>query len=512
MIKGRSYIGNNSEGEGKVTFKTVNPKLNVENDWVFVEATDEEINRAVNLAWSAFKIFRNTKESERAAFLNAIADQIEALGTTLIETYCAESGLPEGRAIGEKNRTVFQLRSFAEMLQTDEWKQPSIDTAIPDRTPAPKPDLRRSVLPLGPVAVFGSSNFPLAYSTAGGDTASALAAGCPVVLKSHPMHAGTGELVASAIVKAALQTNMPNGVFSNLNSKGIEVGERLVKHPKIKAVGFTGSIKGGRALFDLAAERPEPIPVFAEMGSINPVVITQNALAKNGSKWAHTYASSITLGTGQFCTNPGLILAVKSPELNTFATELASKIIEIDPTCMLHPNIHAAYSNLKTEVTGQVGVSVLTNDIEADVNHADQAVAKVDGATFLSNPKLHTEVFGPFSLLVECRDESQLLEIIENLEGQLTGTIIAEDEDITSLEQLVDEMRHRVGRLIFNGVPTGVEVCSSMNHGGPYPSSTDSRFTAVGTNSVRRWLRLISYQNMPDVLLPNELKNGKVGI
>lgn len=506
MITGKSYIGFTQKSSGNTKYKTINPKLNLENEWSFTEATSEEIDEAVNLAWKAFKTYRNVPELDRAKFLNAIADEIEALGDNLVQVYCAESGLPEGRANGERNRTVFQLRSFAEMLESDDWKQVAIDTAIPDRTPAPKPDLRRSVLPLGPVAVFGSSNFPLAYSTAGGDTASALAVGCPVVVKSHPMHAGTGELIAGAIIRAAQKTGMPEGVFSNLNSKGIEVGQQLVQHPNIKAVGFTGSIRGGRALLDLAAQRPEPIPVFAEMGSINPVVITQNALKENGSKWAETYAGSITLGTGQFCTNPGLILGIKSPELTSYTEELASKIVTIDPMVMLHPNIKSAYGKLKSEVTSQEGISVLSTPVEVETNYADQAVATVDGSTFLANPKLHTEVFGPFSIVVQCENESELLEIIENLEGQLTGTIIAEDSDLPNLSELVDEMRQRVGRLIFNGVPTGVEVCPSMNHGGPYPSSTDPRFTAVGTHSVRRWVRLISYQNMPESLLPNELK------
>ncbi|XOV65894.1 MAG: aldehyde dehydrogenase (NADP(+)) [Fluviicola sp.] len=508
MITGKSYIGFSLKASGSTSYKTIDPKLNLENDWLFVEATSDEINQAVELAWSAFKVYRNTSELNRAKFLSAIADEIEALGDDLTKVYCSESGLPEARAIGERNRTIFQLRSFAEMLHSDDWKQTTIDEAIPERTPAPKPDLRRSVLPLGPIAVFGSSNFPLAYSTAGGDTASALAAGCPVVVKSHPMHAGTGELIASAIVRAAQNTGMPEGVFSNLNSNGIEVGQQLVKHPKIKAVGFTGSIRGGRALLDLAAQREEPIPVFAEMGSINPVVITQNALKENGAKWADTYAGSITLGTGQFCTNPGLILGVKSQELTAFAQALAKQITTIDPMVMLHPNIKSAYEKLKSEVTSQNGVSVLSAPLQVETNCADQAVALVDGDTFLSNPKLHTEVFGPFSIIVQCENEAQLLEIIENLEGQLTGTILAEDSDFPNLHKIVDEMRQRVGRLIFNGVPTGVEVCPSMNHGGPYPASTDPRFTAVGTHSVRRWVRLVSYQNMPESLLPNELQNG----
>ena len=508
MITGKNYIGNQTSAKGDTNFKTINPILNTPNAWTCTEATSEEINDAVQLAWKAFKVFRNTPPVKRAEFLNAIANEMESLGEELITTYCLESGLPEGRAMGERGRTIFQLRSFATMLESDDWLDTSIDLAEPDRQPIPKQDLRKSVLPLGPIAVFGSSNFPLAYSTAGGDTASALAAGCPVIVKSHPMHAGTGELVASAIVSAAEKTGMPNGVFSNLNSKGIEVGVELVKHSKIKAVGFTGSIKGGRALYDIANSRPEPIPVFAEMGSINPVIITQNALVAKGNEWAETYAGSITLGTGQFCTNPGLILGIESPELDKFARHLADKIVEIDPMCMLHPNIKAAYSNLKSEVVSQNGVQVLSSTLETDANYADQAIAMVDGDRFLENTNLHKEVFGPFSIIVKCKNENQLLEIIEGLEGQLTGTIIAEDEDINSLNSIVDELKQRVGRIIFNGVPTGVEVCPSMNHGGPYPASTDSRFTAVGTNSVKRWLRLISYQSFPNELLPKELKDA----
>ena len=383
MITGQNYIGSRRSAEGSVTYRTINPKLNTENKWECTEATKNEIDEATRLASQAFKTFRKSSPEERAAFLDAIADEIENLGDELIEVYCQESGLPQGRAQGERGRTMFQLRSFAEMLRKGNWMETAIDLAIPDREPMPKPDLRKTYIPLGPVVVFGSSNFPLAYSTAGGDTASALAAGCPVIVKSHPMHAGTGELVASAIIKAAEKTGMPNGVFSNLNSKGIEVGIQLVNDPKVKAVGFTGSIRGGRALYDIANQRPEPIPVFAEMGSINPVVISQGALESKGDSWADTYAGSITLGTGQFCTNPGLILAVDSPELDVFASRLAAKIVEIDPMCMLHPNIKRAYSNLKTEVTEQAGVTMLSNEVPTDGNFADQAVATVNGASFL---------------------------------------------------------------------------------------------------------------------------------
>lgn len=508
QITGKNYIGNNLKASGSKEFKTFNPESNTENPWLFIEATKEETEEAAELAWKAFKAFRNISGVKRAEFLNAIADEMEALGDTLIETYCAESGLPEGRAKGERGRTLFQLRSFAELLENDNWKHVSADFAQPDRSPAPKPDLRQTILPLGPVAVFGASNFPLAYSTAGGDTASALAAGCPVIVKSHPMHAATGELVASAVAKAAKKTGMPDGVFSNLNSSGIEVGTWLVEHPKVKAVGFTGSIRGGRALFDLAAKRREPIPVFAEMGSINPVVISAKSLQNEGEKWAETYANSVTLGTGQFCTNPGLILSFEGDALDRFAESLAEQVVEKDSSCMLHPNIKKSYDALKLEVTNQEGVTTLGNASDVKQNYADQAVARVSGDQFLKNPKLHQEVFGPFSLIVACKDQSQLVDIIEQLEGQLTGTIIASEDEFTSIAPVIEALQYRVGRIIFNGVPTGVEVCPSMNHGGPYPASTDSRFTAVGTHSINRWIRRIAYQDFPQELLPNELKNG----
>lgn len=507
MISGENFIGFERSKEGAKSFKTFNPVLNLENDWVFSEASEKEVSEACDKAWSAFKVFRNTSNEDRAKFLEAIANEIEGLGDELIETYMKESGLPQGRAIGERGRTLFQLRSFAAFIR-DGWKETTFDAAEPTRVPAPKPDLRKTYIPMGPVAVFGSSNFPLAYSTAGGDTASALAAGCPVVVKSHPMHAGTGELVASAISKAAEKTNMPDGVFSNLNSAGIEVGVQLVKNPKVKAVGFTGSIRGGRALMDLAASREEPIPVFAEMGSINPVVLSPLSLEEDAEKWAETYAGSITLGTGQFCTNPGLILGVKSEGLDRFKNHLAQEIVKIDPMVMLHPNIKNAYSTLKAQVSSQPTVVQLTGEISVSDNYADQSVVTVDGDTFLSNPKLHQEVFGPFSLIVKCKDQAQLLAIIEGLEGQLTGTVISKESELNEMKPVVEELQHRVGRIIFNGVPTGVDVCPSMNHGGPYPSSSDSRFTAVGTQSIRRWVRPISYQNFPAALLPEELKNG----
>lgn len=508
MITGKNYIGNLLSSTGKVTFKTFNPLANKENEVVFYEASGEEIEMAVELASEAFKLFRNISGAKKSEFLNQIANEIESLGDELIKTYCLESGLPEGRAIGERGRTIFQLRSFANLVKEASWVEATIDTANPYRLPIPKVDIRKMLIPIGPVVVFGASNFPLAYSTAGGDTASALAAGCPVIVKSHPMHAGTGELVASAIIKAAEKTEMPNGVFSNLNSSGIEVGVKLVKHPQVKAVGFTGSIGGGRALYNLASQRPEPIPVFAEMGSVNPVIILPKAAKNGGNDWAIIYAGSITLSSGQFCTNPGLILGIKNPDLTNFIQKLSEEIIKIEPSCMLHPNIIGAYESKKAKMQEQKGLQTVASfSNEIATNFGRQAITTVEGATFLGNTTLHQEVFGPFSMVVQCEDAQQLEEVIAHLEGQLTGTVLAENGELKKYEKVINALQNRVGRIIFNGVPTGVEVCAAMVHGGPYPASTDSRFTAVGINSIKRWVRPFSFQSWPDELLPDELRN-----
>ena len=509
MITGKNYIASNAQAKGAVEFYTFDPQKNQNNPWKFTEATSEEVDQAVKAAEIAFETFRNTSGKKKAELLNAIADQIMNLGDELIETYMAETGLPSGRAQGERGRTVFQLRSFADLVAEGSWVEASIDTGDPDRSPVPKPDLRKMNIPLGPVAVFGASNFPLAYSTAGGDTAAALAAGCPVIVKSHPMHAGTGELVASAISTAVKQCGLDAGIFSNLNSSGIEVGQQLVLHPGVKAVGFTGSIRGGRALFDLAGSREEPIPVFTEMGSINPVVALPSVLEEKAADWASTYAQSITLGTGQFCTNPGLILGIDSESFSAFEHHLAEAFKQTTPQCMLHPNIKAAFDAGKAESVAETATETVVLESEAaQPNYASSMVLKVSGADFLENTKLHQEVFGPYSLLVSCADASELVQVIKELEGQLTGTLLANEADLSQHPELVEAMKNRVGRLIFNGVPTGVEVCPSMLHGGPYPASTDSRFSAVGIHSIKRWVRPFSYQNWPDSQLPEELQNS----
>lgn len=509
MITGKNYIGKQLKANGKKTFRTVNPQLNIENETLFYEASDEEINEAVSLAGVAFTTYKQKSGLEKAAFLRAIAEEIHALGDELINMYCTESGLPQGRASGERGRTEGQLRAFADLLEEGSWVEATIDTAQPDREPLPRPDLRKMMVPLGPVVVFGASNFPFAFSTAGGDTASALAAGCPVLLKSHPMHAGTSEMVASAIIKAADRTGMPDGVFSHLNSSGVEVGSRLVQHDGVVAVGFTGSLGGGRALYDLAAKRSKPIPVFAEMGSVNPVVLLPAALEKEGAAWAKKYAGSITLGGGQFCTNPGLLLGIAGKPLQGFVEKLAEEILSVAPASMLHPNIKQAYERGKQKAVAQEHTRILaayTSDVAA--NYAQQMVLTVKGETFLNNHTLHQEVFGPYALVVECSNREELETVILQLEGQLTGTVIGDPGELPEYKEIINALQGRVGRLNFNGVPTGVEVAAAMQHGGPYPATTDSRFTSVGVDAIKRWVRPVSFQDCPDALLPDALKNA----
>lgn len=508
MITGKNTIGNRTSAKGKDTFSTFNPVENRETTWSFHQATTEEINQAVQLAYEAFQEYKNYSGIRKAMFLRAIADEIEALGDDLITTYVTESGLPEGRAQGERGRTMGQLRAFADLLEEGSWVEATIDTAQEDRQPMPKPDIRKMLFAVGPVVVFGASNFPLAFSTAGGDTASALAAGCPVVVKSHPMHAATGELVASAIIKAAEKTNMPNGVFSNLNSSDFSVGQALVLHPDIKAVGFTGSITGGTALYKLASEREIPIPVYAEMGSVNPVVIFPSALQEKGAYWAKQYAASITNGAGQFCTNPGLILAVKSDKLHQFVELLGQEIAQIVPTPMLHPNIHKTYERNVEGLLGNTQTKLVgAYQGEANPNHAKAKVLTVDAEVFIKNPGLHQEVFGPYSMIVQCDNDKQLQTVINALEGQLTGTLLGNADELGQKTEIVDALKEKVGRLIRNSVPTGVEVCAAMHHGGPFPSTTDSKYTSVGVSAIKRWVRPVAFQNWPLALLPEELKN-----
>ncbi len=475
---------------------------------MFKDASIQEINEALQSAWSAFHEYRKLSLQHRANFMRAIAAEIEQCGDKLIRTAMKETHLTEARLVSERARTIFQLESYALACEQGTWLDARIDTANPDRNP-PKPDIRKMLVPLGPVVVFGSSNFPFAYSTAGGDTACALAAGCPVIVKAHPAHPETSQLVADAISIAAEKSNMPYGIFSHLHGASFEVGKALLMHPLTKAVGFTGSFTGGKQLYDWANQRKEPIPVFAEMGSINPVFLMPDKLQHSYKDIASMYAASITLGVGQFCTNPGLIIGLESDALQSFIHDLGKHIQQVSPAAMLHPGIVKAYKEKK-------GVALLQDDVhlvaesstEVKADEGLPTVATATGETFLDNPVLHQEVFGPYSIVIRCKDMEEMTKVAKRLEGQLTSTLMATDKDLQENEDLVEAVKNICGRLILNGVPTGVEVCLSMQHGGPFPATTDSRFTSVGADGIRRFARPLAFQNWPDHLLPDELKNA----
>jgi NADP-dependent aldehyde dehydrogenase len=417
--------------------------------------------------------------------------------------------LPEARIIGERGRTVSQLNMFGGLVRDGSWLEASIDTAEPNRQPIPKPDIRRMLIPIGPVVVFAASNFPLAFSTAGGDTASALAAGNPVIVKAHSSHLGTSALIGSAIIKAAENCEMPDGVFSMLFGSGRIIGQALINHPSVKAVGFTGSRTAGRLLFDIASQRDEPIPFFAEMGSINPTLILPEAMKNMPEKIAKLLAGSINLGTGQFCTNPGLLLLLKCEGYDRFIDELNNAISLSDPAVMLNENIYKSFEANKKSLLNQPNVHFLakSGNIKSGPNIGIPTIASVDAVTFLDNADLSDEIFGPFSLIVRCSNKEELQVVIEKMEGQLTATIFSEPSETSSYNLIINALKLRVGRIIYNGVPTGVEVCDSMQHGGPYPASSDSRFTSVGTGAIKRFTRPIAFQNCSNGDLPDELKN-----
>jgi 2,5-dioxopentanoate dehydrogenase len=466
-----------------------------------------EIDQVMDQSMQAFLSFKKVNANERAAFLERIAFEIEDLGEILIRTTQEETNLPEARLLGERGRTTMQMRMFAAMLKEGSWVEASIDQAIPEKVPA-KPDIRKMLVPLGPVVVFGASNFPYAYSTAGGDTASALAGGCTVVVKAHPAHLKTSSLIASAIQKAIEYCKMPNYCFQHVVGTSFEIGKALVQHSNTSAVGFTGSFSGGRALYDYASVRPKLIPVFSEMGSTNPVLLLPDALAQNAETIATQYAGSITLGVGQFCTNPGLLLSVSSEGLDTFKTLLANAINQVAPAKMLHAGILNAYEKNRSNALATKGVIPISNNTAVNENTAAPIIAHVKGIDFLTNDNLKEEVFGPYALLIECSDMEELKKVWTSVSGQLTTSIMGTDNDFEANPELMDMASQIAGRVLLNGVPTGVEVCASMVHGGPYPASTDSRFTAVGINAVKRWVRPVCYQNCPDYLLPDALKES----
>jgi alpha-ketoglutaric semialdehyde dehydrogenase len=477
----------------------------------FSIATTDDVADACAAAEAAFPVYSALPLEQRAKFLEAAADEIDALGDDLTARAQQESGLPAARLTGERGRTVGQLRMFAREVRDGGWLQLRIDAADPARTP-PKPDLRLRMVPLGPVAVFGASNFPLAFSAAGGDTASALAAGCPVVVKGHPAHPGTSEMVARAVLRAAEATGMPAGVFSLLNGTSNELGGALVRDPRIKAVGFTGSRGGGLALMKIAAERAVPIPVYAEMSSINPVILLPAALAARGEAIAQGYVGSLTLGAGQFCTNPGLVLGIEGPELDTFLQAAGEKLGGLPAQVMLTAGIHRAYEDGRARLFAAPDVTVVGEGQPADgPTHGRAAIFSMTGKDFLADPAHAHEVFGSTSLVVRCADADELARVLGQLEGQLTATLQMDEGDVSDAAKLVPVLERIAGRIIANDWPTGVEVTHAMVHGGPFPATSDGRSTSVGSLAIDRFLRPVSYQSFPDALLPEVLRNGGQG-
>ncbi|USX23224.1 aldehyde dehydrogenase (NADP(+)) [Oxalobacteraceae bacterium OTU3REALA1] len=505
IITGDSLIGGQAVKGTGAAFRAYNPSLQQSMDPEFTTADVNQIDQACRLAEAAFDTFRSLSDEKRAVFLETIGEQIMALGDVLVERVMAESGLPRARVEGERGRTVGQLKLFANLLREGSWNDVRIDKALPDRTP-PRPDIRMRMIGLGPVAVFSASNFPLAFSVAGGDTASAFAAGCPVVLKAHFAHPGTSELVGRAVVKAVEICGLPAGVFSLLNGVGNDIGQQVVRHPAIKAVGFTGSRGGGVALMAVAAARPVPIPVYAEMSSINPVFLLPKALASRAEELAAGFSASLVLGVGQMCTNPGLVIGIAGPDLDRFKAA-ASKALEGGAACaMLSPGIAGSYKRGISQLADNADVNTLALAPQSE-GKAAPALFDTSSAAFLDQHVLSEEVFGPASLVVACKDIAEMRKIAEELEGQLTATLLMDEADLDAAEQLLPVLERKVGRILANGYPTGVEVCSAMVHGGPYPSTSDGRSTSVGTGAITRFLRPVSYQNLPQPLLPQVLRD-----
>jgi NADP-dependent aldehyde dehydrogenase len=486
----------------------MNPATSQSLEPLFHEAGTADVDRAMKLAESSFQEFRHLPAGRRAAFLKAIAAKIEA-DDALLARANEETGLPLPRLTGERARTVGQLRMFAGVIEEGSWVYARIDRADPNRKPIPKPDLRRMLIPIGPVVVFSASNFPLAFSAAGGDTASAFAAGCPVVVKAHPAHPGTSEWVGRIVQDAARETGMPAGVFSLLHGRSNELGGALVKHPLTKAVGFTGSLRAGRALFNLAAARPEPIPVYAEMGSTNPVFLLPGALAERGKQIAEGLRTSVTVGVGQMCTNPGLVIGLNDERTREFSEQLTALMSEAAPGTMLYSGLRDNFAQgVKrfADVPG-VKVAVAKATVDAAKTQVAPTVFTTDAKTYSSNHSLHEELFGPATILVT-GTRSELLEIAAGLDGHLTATLHATPRDVEENRDLIAILERKVGRLVFNGFPTGVEVCGAMQHGGPYPATTDARTTSVGTSAIDRFARPICYQDFPAEALPLELRDG----
>ena len=506
QILGHNYIGGQRSAQGSVIVNSVDATTGQALPYDFYQATAQEVDRAACAAAAAYPAYKALSAERRAAFLDAIADELDALDDQFVALVCRETALPAARIAGERGRTSGQMRLFATVLRRGDFYAARIDQAQPERTPLPRPDVRQYRIGLGPVAVFGASNFPLAFSTAGGDTASALAAGCPVVFKAHSGHMATAEQVADAILRAAERTGMPQGVFNMIYGAG--VGEALVKHPSIQAVGFTGSLKGGRALCDMAVARPQPIPVFAEMSSINPVIILPQALQVRSATVARELAASVVQGCGQFCTNPGLVIGLRSPAFTAFIEQLAGQINEQPAQTMLNAGTLRSYAKGVSQLAEHALVEHLAGLAQQGAQ-AQPQVFRADVRLLLEgDPVLQEEVFGPTTVVIEVQDAAQLDAAIQSLHGQLTATLIGEPEDLQQFGGLTPLLEQKVGRILINGYPTGVEVCDAMVHGGPYPATSDARGTSVGTLAIDRFLRPVCFQNYPDSLLPEPLKNA----
>jgi alpha-ketoglutaric semialdehyde dehydrogenase len=504
-LHGTSILGFRRGAENGGILRGLNPATGEELPPVYHAARPDEVDHAAQIAHAAFPIYSQTTGVERARLLRRIAENIEALGDELIIRANAETGLPEPRLRNETARTCNQLRLFADLVEEGSWVDARIDRGDRDRKPLPKPDVRSMLRPLGPVVVFGASNFPLAFSVAGGDTASALAAGCPVIVKAHHAHPGTSEMVGLAVSEAVRSCELPEGTFSLLYGSGSEVGTALVKHPLINAGGFTGSRSGGRALFDAASSRPEPIPFYAEMSSVNPVVILPGALRERSDQIATGLHGSVTLGAGQFCTNPGLVFLADNDDSDAFVRKLGELIAGTPEQTMLTPAIHASYQEGVSSRTTHAAVNTIATSEQQASCGANAALFKTTAANFLAHPELAEELFGPATLVVIYTN--QLMQLVNTLEGQLTITVHGSEDDLNTHQDLIRLLETKAGRLVFNGFPTGVEVGHAMVHGGPYPATSDGRSTSVGTRAIFRFTRQVCFQDFPDSALPRELKD-----
>ncbi|MCO8168579.1 aldehyde dehydrogenase (NADP(+)) [Pseudomonas sp. 21LCFQ02] len=505
-ITGWNYIGGQRSAEGQTTLHSFDASTGQALPYAFHQATEAEVDAAARAAQDAYPAFRSLPAARRAEFLEAIADELDALGEHFVALVCQETALPAARIQAERGRTSGQMRLFAKVLRRGDFYGARIDRALPERQPLPRPDLRQWRIGLGPVAVFGASNFPLAFSTAGGDTAAALAAGCPVVFKAHSGHMGTAEQVADAILRAARRTDMPTGVFNMIFGGG--VGAWLVQHPAIQAVGFTGSLAGGRALCDIAAARAQPIPVFAEMSSINPVLLLPEALQVRGERIASELSAAVVLGAGQFCTNPGLVIGIRSAAFDAWLQHFTRLMGDQPAQTLLNTATLKSYCHGLKRLHAHPGVSHLAGAAQQG-QQAHAQVFKADVALLINGDELlQEEVFGPTTVVVEVADQAELLRALHGLRGQLTATLIAEPADLRNHTELTGLLEHKAGRLLVNGYPTGVEVCDAMVHGGPYPATSDARGSSVGSLAIDRFLRPVCYQNYPDEWLPDALKNA----